>query len=153
MESVGHTEEMSKMMKVKLLALAFGFFLVAGAAYAGPLPGGPNADGDSVEDAFDNCTVIPNDAQSDTDHDGCGNFCDADRDQDGTAGISDLVGCSDTFGTACAPYGPSCCDLDGDGVVGIYDLVYTSDNFQLPTGTGPSGITTAQCNPSLCDCP
>ena len=48
-------------MKAGLIALTFGFFLVAGlplAATAGPTPGGADGDGDTVEDAFDNCTTI-----------------------------------------------------------------------------------------------
>ena len=41
-------------MKVSLIALAFGFFLVVGlplTATAGPTPGGPDTDGDTVEEA------------------------------------------------------------------------------------------------------
>jgi len=38
-------------MRIGLLALALGAFLVASQAYAGPVPGGPDNDGDTVEDA------------------------------------------------------------------------------------------------------
>jgi len=66
-------------MKASLIALTFGFFLVAGlplAATAGPTPGGADSDSDGVEDAFDNCTTIANPGQEDADHDGCGDDCD-----------------------------------------------------------------------------
>ena len=67
-------------MKTGLLALTFGFFLVVGLpllATAGPTPGGADSDGDTVEDAFDNCTSVANAGQEDADHDGCGDVCGA----------------------------------------------------------------------------
>jgi len=67
MEGVRNTEEMSK-MKVRLLAVAFGFSLVAGTAYAGPLPGGADTDADTVENAFDNCSLTRNANTPATDH-------------------------------------------------------------------------------------
>ena len=80
-------------MKAGLIALTFGFFLVVGlplAATAGPTPGGADSDGDTVEDAFDNCTAIANPGQEDADHDGCGDVCDP----------------------------PLLCDCDANGIVG-----------------------------------
>ena len=49
-----------------------------------------DTDGDGVCDDYDNCTEIPNPAQTDTDDDGFGNVCDADFDNNGMVGASDL---------------------------------------------------------------
>ncbi len=43
----------------------------------------PDADGDGVPDAIDNCPITPNPDQSDLDGDGLGNECDDDLDGDG----------------------------------------------------------------------
>jgi hypothetical protein len=109
----GNTEEKCN-MKVSLIALTFGFFLVAGlplAATAGPTPGGPDSDSDGVEDAFDNCTAIANPGQEDEDHDGCGDVCDP----------------------------PLLCDCDGNGGVGVSDFGILSAEWNQQKG--PSGIT------------
>ena len=55
-------------MKVRFVVLISAFFLVIGlsvTAQAGPTPGGVDTDGDTVEDAFDNCTLVSNSNQSD----------------------------------------------------------------------------------------
>ncbi len=82
-----------------------------------------DTDGDVVGDNGDNCPVVFNPSQLDTDGDGEGNACDADRDGDGaftevdncplvsnpTQQDSDL----DTHGDACDV------DIDGDGLIEI----------------------------------
>jgi len=165
-------------MKVRLLALAFGFSLVAGVAYAGPLPGGTDTDGDGVEDAFDNCTSESNAAQTDTDHNGCGNACTC-------VGSIDPAPCGPT-GQATAAL---LCDGNGDTIVnaGDYSLILAEWDCPNPPGSNPacpappllmdcngdtvtnagdyavilaewensagaSGITSAQCNPATCQC-
>jgi hypothetical protein len=77
-------------------------------------------DNDGVADGADNCSLIANPAQSDTDSDGDGDACDGDLDGDGVA--NDIDNCpviansgqtdfdGDGSGDACDS------DLDGDGV-------------------------------------
>ena len=116
MTLVGNTEEM-KNRKVRLIALAFGILLAVGlplAASAGPSPGGADNDGDTVEDAFDNCSVLANADQADVDHDGCGDVCDQ---------------------------GPILADITGDTIVGLPDFGILSGEFG--NFIGPSGITNA----------
>jgi hypothetical protein len=155
MEGVRNTEEMSK-MKISLLALAFGFFLCAGTAYAGPTPGGADTDGDGLENAFDNCTVVSNTNQIDTDHNGCGDACtqniQCDFNADKAVGAPDLVTVSSNFGMVGVPIGTlgDCAVGAGDGVVGAPDLIKVSSTFL--NMVGPSGITTAQCDTSSCIC-
>jgi len=154
MESVRITEEMSK-MKVRLLAMAFGFFLCAGTAYAGPTPGGADDDGDTVENAFDNCVADTNPTQTDTDHNGCGDACtdniDCDFNGDLTVGATDQIFVGSNFGDP-VPTGTlgDCATGTGDGVVGAPDLIKVGMSFG--NMVGPSGITTAQCDPSSCLC-
>ena len=137
-------------MRIKLLALTFGIILAAGTAYAGPLPGGADTDLDGVEDAFDNCEASANASQSDTDHDGCGNFCDFDFNNSGVTDINDVVLGAGQFGPCPAPPAACQCDFNGDGTCAIGEVVEIAGQFgQQP---GPSGITTAQCDTALCDC-
>lgn len=145
-------------MRLKLMAATFGMFLVAGTAYAGPLPGGADTDGDTVEDAFDNCTAVSNASQTDTDHDGCGDTCsqniDCDINGDTTVGNVDFVQLRMNFGNSVPPGTQGDCATPNDGLVANNDFVLLRMTFgnSRPAGAGPSGITTAQCNPALCTC-
>jgi hypothetical protein len=149
---------MSK-MKVRLLALTFGFILAAGGAWAGPTPGGPDSDNDTIENSFDNCRDTPNTNQNDTDHNGCGDACSigsisCDSTGDTTVGLPDFLALGMNFGMNvpqgtggdCAPAGPP----KGDGVVGLPDFLALGPQFGHTAG--PSGITNAQCDPSTCRC-
>jgi len=76
-------------MKISLLALIAGFCLVVGlplAATAGPASSADGADADLVGQGFDNCTQANNPDQKDYDHDGCGDACDCDLNNDGVSG-------------------------------------------------------------------
>jgi hypothetical protein len=153
MDGVRSTEEM-RTMKVRLLAMAFGFFLVAGTAYAGPTPGGADTDSDGVENAFDNCTLVPNANQADSDHNGCGDACTEPITCD-TAGNMDLVvGGADQAiigNNFLDPVPPGTLgDCDMNGVTVGSDLAALGAEFL--NMVGPSGITNAQCDPSSCLC-
>jgi hypothetical protein len=130
-------------MKVKLMALLAGFCLVVGlplAAMAGPTPGGADSDSDGVENAFDNCSTRPNSTQKDADHDGCGDICDADFDQNGGAGLSDYSILLASFGsTTGQPAYKAPVDMDCNGGIGLSD--YSAFLSEFGTTAGPSGIT------------
>ena len=58
---------------------------IAGAALA------VDTDGDGIGDPADNCTLIANASQCDTDRDGYGNHCDGDFNESQTVNASDFV--------------------------------------------------------------
>ena len=77
----------------------------------------PDGDGDRVVDLRDNCTLVANADQRDTDGDGFGNRCDADFDEDCAVNFVDLG----VFKPAFFGSDPDA-DLDGDGLVNFVDL-------------------------------
>lgn len=88
-------------------------------------------DDDSVADNADNCMLVPNPAQRDTDNDGYGNYCDPDFNGDLLINASDMSYLKSKFFTN-YPDG----DLNGDGVVNAGDLsILKSFFFRSP---GPS---------------
>jgi hypothetical protein len=129
-----------------------GFSVVGGVGYGGPTPGGADTDNDGVEDAFDNCTLVANADQADTDHNGCGNACTeaitCDGDGDTTVSGTDYTLMLAQFEQP-APSVNSM-DCDGDTVVSGTDYTVLLSEFE--NATGPSGITTAQCQPTTCQC-
>ncbi len=90
---------------------------------------GPDSDGDGAFDAEDNCTVLSNPEQIDTDGDGFGNACDADLNNDGIVNFIDLSVFSGLF------LGPdTVADFNGDGSVNFLDLIIMQNQFFLPPG-------------------
>jgi hypothetical protein len=153
MEGARSTEEMST-MKLRLLTLTFGFLLASGTAFAGPTPGGLDGDGDTVENAFDNCTLVTNTNQADTDHNACGDACTesilCDANGDTLVGGPDLLALGMNFGMTGCPGGCGGADCNGDTTVGGPD--YLVMGMEFGNSVGPSGITTAQCDPPTCIC-
>jgi hypothetical protein len=115
------------------------------AATAGPTPGGPDSDGDGVEDTFDNCYLAPdvNPDQKDVDHDGCGNICDSDANNDGVVNASDFSAFKASYlkGEGDPGYNGSF-DATCEGVVNASDFsVFKANYLQV---TGPSGFPASQ---------
>jgi alpha-tubulin suppressor-like RCC1 family protein len=96
-----------------------------------------DADGDAVLDPIDNCTLVPNADQRDTNGDEYGNVCDADlNDSEGPVNFSDLSLFRGAFGTASPD-----ADFDGSGgPVNFADLALFRSMFGRPPG--PSGYHT-----------
>ncbi len=113
--------------------------LPAALAWLGAAPACPtqsnglDSDLDGTQDACDNCTLVSNAAQRDTDLDGFGNRCDADFDNDGAVTLQDVAHFINTFGTTDADS-----DFDGDGYVNFFDVVVLIKSYLLPPG--PSSI-------------
>ena len=95
-----------------------------------------DSDGDGVEDALDNCTLLANPDQRDTNGDGFGNVCDADLNNDNIVNVQDLG----LLRTVFFDTGDSLdADFNGDGVVNVADLgIMRAAFFGAP---GPSGTT------------
>lgn len=118
---------------------------IAGWGYRGPTPisrvqgwvvdGLPpfvDTDADGALDPVDDCTLLPNADQRDTDGDGYGNRCDPDFDNDGIVDRDDAAYLRSVYGTADADG-----DLDGDGIVGARDVAILRNFRGKPPG--PSG--------------
>ena len=98
---------------------ANGALAIHGAAMASP----PDSDDDGVADGEDNCTVVANADQRDTNADGYGNVCDPDVDNDGAVNFADLQIVEDVFFAQSGQpsYDPDA-DFDGDGGINFGDL-------------------------------
>ncbi len=90
----------------------------------------PDADHDGISDVLDNCTLVANADQRDSDEDGYGNLCDADLDNNGIVSFNDL----DLFRTYFGTSNPDA-DLNGDGSVSFKDLKIFRSLFGLPPGS------------------
>jgi hypothetical protein len=97
----------------------------------------PDTDQDGIADAADNCTLVANPDQRDTNGDGYGNVCDADLDNNGIINFLDLALMKQAFFDS----GDLDADLDGNGRVNFVDLGMMKSSFFGPPG--PSGIADA----------
>jgi len=89
----------------------------------------PNdTDSDGILDYMDNCTLVSNATQLDTDNDGYGNICDADLNGDLTVDLSDFSLFRIVFATA----DPDA-DFDGSGDVDLTDFSL----FRVMFGSAP----------------
>ena len=93
-----------------------------------------DTDADGVEDSADNCSVIANPDQRDTNGDGYGNVCDPDLNNDGIVNFADLPLWVPFFNTATS----GDADFNGDGFANFADFAKFPDYFLQPPG--PSGI-------------
>jgi hypothetical protein len=92
-----------------------------------------DGDFDTVANIQDNCTLVNNPNQRDTDGDDYGNTCDADLDNNLAVNFSDLFLFKAVFNTT-DPHA----DLNGDGAVDFSDLFIFKGLFNRPPG--PSGL-------------
>jgi hypothetical protein len=80
----------------------------------------PDGDHDGIPDVSDNCLLVENPGQLDTDGDGIGNPCDCDFDNDGVCNIGDFNLFLTDFQTGVP--GATATDMSGDGDVDIGDF-------------------------------
>ena len=92
-----------------------------------------DGDGDGLADDSDNCTVVVNPLQRDTDLDGYGNYCDPDFDNNMLVNRQDLDYLKSKLFTS-DPHA----DLNGDGIVNLADLEIMKPYFF--GSPGPSGL-------------
>lgn len=100
-----------------------------------------DSDGDGILDAADNCTVLSNADQRDTDQDGFGNRCDADLNNDLIVNAADLGLFKNCYlkpaADAQCPH-PQDADINGDGNANAVDLGLFKALYLKPPG--PRGI-------------
>ncbi|MFK8015713.1 MAG: thrombospondin type 3 repeat-containing protein, partial [Gammaproteobacteria bacterium] len=92
-----------------------------------------DSDGDGIADAADNCAMLFNANQRDSNADGFGNACDADLNNDGMVNATDLGLLRLAFFSV-----DSDADSNGDGIVNTVDLGAMRSQFFAPPG--PSSI-------------
>lgn len=93
-----------------------------------------DSDSDGVSDTMDNCTLVANPSQRDTNGDGFGNACDPDLNDDGIVNFIDFSLWTPFFNSA----DDGIADFNGDGLVNFIDLALYPEFFLLPPG--PSGL-------------
>ncbi|MEM7083100.1 MAG: thrombospondin type 3 repeat-containing protein [Pseudomonadota bacterium] len=94
-----------------------------------------DTDGDGVDDSLDNCTLVANPDQRDSNGDGYGNICDPDFDNNGVVNFLDISGWVPFFNTACGDVDQ---DINGDGGCNFGDFAVITQFFNQPPG--PSAL-------------
>ena len=125
--------EMGRIMRAMRLVAAVGALLLGA---AGVSMAAVDTDGDGVSDPIDNCLLVKNATQTDTNGDDFGNACDADLNDDGIVNFADLAIMKRVF----FKQDPDA-DLNVDGFVNFGDLaILKAAFFKAP---GPSGLLPA----------
>ncbi|MBI5787315.1 MAG: carboxypeptidase regulatory-like domain-containing protein [Candidatus Schekmanbacteria bacterium] len=96
-----------------------------------------DTDKDKIANCIDNCLLVSNPNQRDSNGDGCGNICDADLDNDGYVSFADLALLKAAFGTCIGdPKYNQDADFDGDNCVSFGDLAILKKYFGKNPGPG-----------------
>ncbi len=99
----------------------------------------PDTDADGIRDEIDNCKLLANPKQTDSDNDGFGNTCDADLNNDCKTNSLDLGKFKSVYGTNTGtPALKAAADFNGDGRVNSLDLGLFKKMFGK--APGPSGM-------------
>ncbi len=98
----------------------------------------PDADGDGVVDALDNCTLVANPGQCDSDGDGYGNHCDGDFTGNGVTNAQDTGLFRGQLGKPSAGPVYNAADLNCNGAVNAQDTALFRQLLGKPPG--PSGL-------------
>ncbi len=102
-----------------------------------------DTDADGILDVADNCTLVANPEQTDSNGDGYGNACDADLDNNGFVSFGDLTLFKSVFGT-----NSSDADFDGNGTVSFSDLAMFKSMFGKQPGPS-AGKHNSRNNPKI----
>ena len=94
-----------------------------------------DTDGDAISDVIDNCTLVSNPGQVDTDFDGFGNACDPDLNNDNIVNATDLGAFREAFFST----GVTDSDFNADGVTNATDLAILKSFFFGPPGPSALG--------------
>jgi len=99
---------------------------------------GEPGDGDGVSDATDNCTVVANADQIDSDGDGdaIGNNCDFDFNNDCTSNFLDFAALANAFGPV---IGSEELDVNSDGAINFIDISQSASYHLQPPGPSATG--------------
>ena len=98
-------------------------------------------DGDNVANTLDNCTLLANPSQVDSNHDGFGNRCDGDLNNDGFTNAFDTPLYRAQLGQPSVPPTYNAADIDANWFVNAFDTpLYRA---LLGSPPGPSGLPCA----------
>ncbi|WP_290580468.1 thrombospondin type 3 repeat-containing protein [Ketobacter sp.] len=109
----------------------------------------PDVDGDQVLDGYDNCPLVANTQQKDSDFDGIGDLCDTDKDNDGVNDDVDncpAVANQDQANADGDELGDLCdSDDDGDGVADAEDAFPLDASESADTDSDSVGDNSDNC--------
>ena len=140
-------------MTRNLIVLGCTALLTIGLSFGSFAGSAPDADGDGVPDAYDNCVDIANgplastgncDAQEDYNTNGYGQVCDADLNEDGGVGLDDMGILLNNLNAGAG----NTADLNCDGGVGLDDMGRLLNSLNLTPG--PSGLPCAAPTATAC---
>ncbi len=104
----------------------------------GFVPDPADSDGDGILDTADNCILVPNPSQCDSDNDGYGNHCDADVNNDGFTNGKDSTLFRQQLGQPSVGPIYNRADINCNGFVNGQDTTLFRKRLGLPPG--PSGL-------------